>query len=584
MTPMEGYSVTEAASVLGVPTERVWELLARGILAGTPEGETGMRVHLQPRATVVPGASASDPARQANGGDDRDRAREPEGSPFRELLSEFRNLTERYGQALLALGEARGEVASLRSRVDLLEARIDLRLPGPMPQPATPAPSSWRGEPAIVEPADAPPAEAAAVVADEEPEPEADRRGRRRRGRGQHRATDDIAEALARADDPSPAELPGASEASAALAALRAETARERPQADVLLPHEVAAAEPIPAVEPEPARDAPADVSAGPTAPPSVEEAAPAPPAAVDAAPPTADPVTAEAVSADPVTAEAMAGSDTTVDVDEARAEPDDAPVTADTDGSPAAVPATPAESAESAESIAPDTEAAPEAELRPAIDEAGTETPEPTWDRDRYTTSLGEPDWIPEVASPAQPGAPPSSAAEEALATPEEDEAAADDWSAILGGWEPREAADGMTGFDRWPEEEETPVTGVSPQARGSWPATDATGPLASEAPPPPAVPEPETAAQAQAEAASEMEVAPPSAERLPTEASRPTEPPAHRTTGPVPASQPIAPSPLATGTPRPSVPGGPTSAGSGTMPGTASRAYRRLRRIFPG
>ncbi|MEA2652358.1 MAG: hypothetical protein QOI85_2079, partial [Chloroflexota bacterium] len=24
---MEGYSVTEAASVLGVPTERVWELL-----------------------------------------------------------------------------------------------------------------------------------------------------------------------------------------------------------------------------------------------------------------------------------------------------------------------------------------------------------------------------------------------------------------------------------------------------------------------------------------------------------------------------------------------------------------------------
>ena len=50
-------------------------------------------------------------------------------SAFRELLTEFRNLTERYGQALLALGEARGEVASLRTRVDLLEARLDLRLP-----------------------------------------------------------------------------------------------------------------------------------------------------------------------------------------------------------------------------------------------------------------------------------------------------------------------------------------------------------------------------------------------------------------------------------------------------------------------
>jgi hypothetical protein len=46
---MEGYSVTEAASILGVPTERVWELLARGVLAGAAEGETGMRVYLQPR-------------------------------------------------------------------------------------------------------------------------------------------------------------------------------------------------------------------------------------------------------------------------------------------------------------------------------------------------------------------------------------------------------------------------------------------------------------------------------------------------------------------------------------------------------
>src|SRR5918996_751563 len=127
---MDGYSVTEAASVLGVPTERVWELLARGILSGSPEGETGMRVFLQPRPGAPPADSLRERAQNGNGG-----TREPatELSPFRELLTEFRSLTERYGQALLALGEARGEVASLRSRVELLEARMDLRLPGARP-------------------------------------------------------------------------------------------------------------------------------------------------------------------------------------------------------------------------------------------------------------------------------------------------------------------------------------------------------------------------------------------------------------------------------------------------------------------
>ena len=110
--------------MLGVPTERVWELLARGVLSGVPDGETGMRVFLQPR----PVPPAVDEPRRSNGGSSG-REPEAEASPFRELLSEFRNLTERYGQALLALGESRGEVASLRSRVDLLEARFDLRLP-----------------------------------------------------------------------------------------------------------------------------------------------------------------------------------------------------------------------------------------------------------------------------------------------------------------------------------------------------------------------------------------------------------------------------------------------------------------------
>jgi hypothetical protein len=171
---MEGYSVTEAASVLGVPTERVWELLARGVLSGHPEGESGMRVFLQPRPAASPSRMDMPPPEPPP-------AREPERelSPFRELLTEFRNLTERYGQALLALGEARGEVASLRSRVDLLEARMDLRLPMGTPVSAsvgweapTPMPPLRRVE-AEPEPApDVEPEFEPAPEAEPEPAPE----------------------------------------------------------------------------------------------------------------------------------------------------------------------------------------------------------------------------------------------------------------------------------------------------------------------------------------------------------------------------------------------------------------------------
>ena len=208
---MDGYSITEAASVLGVPTERVWELLARGVLAGAPEGETGMRVFLQPRQapTPVTASFTDEPDSSRSNGPDR------ELSPFRELLTEFRNLTERYGQALLALGESRGEVASLRSRVDLLEARIDFRLP--MGNPAPP----WPAQP--------PP------VTDPAGEAEDDEAHRRRR-RGARRATESFAEALARAEDPSPADLPGGTDAGAALAA---------EDADLSLPRDVLPAEPV---------------------------------------------------------------------------------------------------------------------------------------------------------------------------------------------------------------------------------------------------------------------------------------------------------------------------------------------------
>ena len=56
---MDGYSVTEAASVLGVPEGRVWELLARGVITGTPEGES-MRVFLKAEpAPIAPATGES---------------------------------------------------------------------------------------------------------------------------------------------------------------------------------------------------------------------------------------------------------------------------------------------------------------------------------------------------------------------------------------------------------------------------------------------------------------------------------------------------------------------------------------------
>jgi hypothetical protein len=226
---MMGYSVTEAASVLGVPTERVWELLARGVLSGEPEGETGMRVFLQPRPAPAPAAPTDDPNSA------RSAAPERELSPFRELLTEFRSLTERYGQALLALGESRGEVASLRSRVDLLEARIDLRLPMTAPAAAPP-------------PAQSLPVGETAPGASAETSPEhEDGDVHRPRRRGARRATESFAQALARAEDPSLADLAGATDADA-LAAFRSEHAvaeADATEADRGLPREVHPAEPM---------------------------------------------------------------------------------------------------------------------------------------------------------------------------------------------------------------------------------------------------------------------------------------------------------------------------------------------------
>lgn len=253
---IEGYSVDEAASVLGVPKGRVWELLARGILAGTPEDGGGMRVYLQgrPMEPIVgrpPEGRPVEPGERngpnGNGGDHGQPGFE--ASPFRELLTEFRNLTERYGQALLALGESRGEVASLRTRVELLETRVDLRLgsapplmqwspPSQAPEAAERPQAEFEPEPMsskVAEDADAAQSVAALEPESEEIQPaltetamgEPAKTSRSRRRRKARSATEGFAEALARAQDPTAAELPGGREAQAAFNELRERIRRE---------------------------------------------------------------------------------------------------------------------------------------------------------------------------------------------------------------------------------------------------------------------------------------------------------------------------------------------------------------------
>ncbi|MGH2444911.1 MAG: hypothetical protein ACRDGD_02550 [Candidatus Limnocylindria bacterium] len=402
---MEGYSVTEAASVLGVPTERVWELLARGVLAGTPEGEAGMRVFLQPRPAPV--AEVPPPT---NGGHiDRDQ---PEASPFRELLTEFRGLTERYGQALLALGEARGEVASLRSRVDLLEARMDLRLPmgGPMPSasyatsplppveerrvmPAAPAPEAPSTE---VDAAQSEPTEPSEPPAPSEPSEEEEEHARRRRARGPHDAVENFAEALARAEDPSDPELPGARDAAEALAGLRDSWSEVAGEA--ALPRELPVAEEVPVAEedtaaepaeaPEVATDHEPDAEVEPS---SIE------PAAAVAPEPIADETdeVAEELEIEP---EPEPDAKAEPDAGKAEPGPEDLAEQAEPEPEAATVEADAHTEAE-AEPIAA------EAEAKPAVEQAGTdaepmetESPAaPTGTDQRYTASIGDVDWLSE-------------------------------------------------------------------------------------------------------------------------------------------------------------------------------------------
>jgi hypothetical protein len=674
---VEGYSVTEAASVLGVPTERVWELLARGVLSGSPEGETGMRVFLQPRP--APRAAIEEP--RAGNGDATPRPAEAEPSPFRELLTEFRNLTERYGQALLALGEARGEVASLRSRVDLLEARFDLRLPmsGPAPQPGSP----WAPR-AVVEPARG---DVGASGSAQTAEHDVEEPPRRKRSRGQRRATDEFAEALARAEDPTPAELPGAADAGAAFAALREETASNldtEAETEAALPRDVPAAEPMATLEPEPEPMATAEPEPEPMAtlerePIATLEPKPEPmaepepePEPMATAEPEPEPMATlerepigvvEAVEASGAAVEppvaAVSEPVATVEPElapeaEEKAPPaaavrepvsagDAAPAVADTSDDVEAAagtvvrfetateperPAEPAHEREPARAAGPELESEPEpvaasdvpadvevereewadlsrggavSEIEP-VDEAGpswstsitdevqsapssdvnvagapTEVPaaeaqpaaddertpdEPSWDRQRYTTDIEEPDWIPEEPTPKE--------------------------------WSVRPATD--------LEPDPMPTTGdrIDSEAFG-WSQEETERWFASGQDPPSATDESigdDDQAIQKAEASSEEVIEPvPAPIEDPAEEMEVAGASGHGGAAAQPVwevdEQPVEPAAPPPWAPAPSPPpawmerfppGAPRSPTTTEETGTASRAYRRLRRIFPG
>jgi hypothetical protein len=544
---MEGYSVTEAASILGVPTERVWELLARGVLAGAPEGETGMRVYLQPRpAPAPPVAEAGWP--NGNGG-----GREPERelSPFRELLTEFRNLTERYGQALLALGEARGEVAALRSRVDLLEARMDLRLPM-TPAPMT-APTPWPA------PMPAAPAADEAPVRDAAGEEAEDEEERPRRRRAHRRATESFAEALARAEDPTRPELPGAAETAAALAALREESHAEA--AEAVLPRELPAAEPIlSAEEPE-----------APTVQAADETETTAEAVAATGEEPTLEPeLISEPEAAVAPLAEPLPAAEA-IDEPELQPAAEAEPAVADAVAVPEHAEESPAPGAAPAEE---------QAEL--------AEEPEPiAWDPERYTVEITEPDWYAdeEVAAaavsedeptPAAPvHAPEPSAPQESLDTapapasetdaPEIEPAAPEPVPEPIAARDDDEET--MLWFGTAPEEPEAGADEME-VVGAARPPTNATAPM-------PGSQELDDALAALEALAhpSSSEVAMPAA----PESSDEPWPPAIEPEEPVaaeerfPADRLVPPVGTVTSLTRPSAT-------------PASRAYRRLRRIFPG
>ena len=121
---------------------------------------------------------------------------------------------------------------------------MDLRLPM-----GSAAPTAGGGWPTPIPAATAPEAAETPIAADEPHHDEEDD-DRPRRRRGHRRATESFAEALARAEDPTRPELPGAAETAAAIAAYRDDAVPEGEHAaEAVLPREMPAAEPMPLPE-----------------------------------------------------------------------------------------------------------------------------------------------------------------------------------------------------------------------------------------------------------------------------------------------------------------------------------------------
>jgi hypothetical protein len=610
---MEGYSVTEAASVLGVPIERIWELLARGVLSGAPEGETGMRVFLQPRPAPAPP--------EPHGPNGHSGEPERELSPFRELLTEFRNLTERYGQALLALGESRGEVAALRSRVDLLEARMDLSLPGG---------SSWAPPPAF-------PVEHAVIPTAPEPAPpvpsrrdveaaEAREEEQRHRARGPRRATDSFAEALARAEDPSPPELPHTLDAGGSRVQRETdETALPRvaPAAEaVLLADEVAdvaaaGAEPaqvtdIPIAQPEPIAEPMLETDASELEPSTADAGlveswswADADEAegegdeeleartAVEVSEPLPEPDVGKAATLEPAgpswdaleeRADGADAADPGFTLDEpSPAIESPGPATED-DGIDAesveVVPigaASPPEPAPDEEPPADAAEDAVSAAEQEASDVPEVEAAPLDWDADRYTALIDEPDWF-----EAEVEAVPRAAAEPGLgaAEPQPAPVAAEPQPAVVAA-EPEPVAEPERVAEAEPDEASDVMSGTAAYEPRVSAAGEAQPAAHADLAAAKAIVQPSSPAREPTESATlpgsvELDRALDTLRRQAMDASDeadewPPTPPTAGTgaTSSFPASPSLRPAP-----PRP-----------GRPPVTpAGRAYRRLRRIFPG
>ena len=292
----EGYTVAEAAELLGIPQRRVLQLIERGVLHGGLDERRRWRVHLVAPSGVVspPDAAPGDgPAadehatrngeRSTNAAEAEHAVSDESRGYFRELLAELRHLQERYGQALLALGEARGETAALRERLGNLESYREVRLGPEAPQPSrpaaqpvrTPSETPQQHAPAAVRAEPDPPAEPTDRENDP-PRPEPAPRSGRFGGSS-------VSEAMARAKDPAAFELPGGREAAAALAALQHDPGQPAPEpavtretVPVITRTEPAA--PVARAEPTPvARAAPATPVARAAPPTPVARAEPSP-------------------------------------------------------------------------------------------------------------------------------------------------------------------------------------------------------------------------------------------------------------------------------------------------------------------